>query len=134
MKLAKLATKRPRFARLLLLASLVAPLFAGAVAGRAQTIDYDAWPLLADPFPSTGGGGIMIGGYRPVVDGGLCRTDFTATTPSGDVYRNEVEFDALRVAGGVLCANGRWRAKDGSASGTTPFEVFIRDGVMRMKP
>ena len=101
-------------------------------AGRAE--DFSAWPLLTDPFASTGGGGIMIGGYNPVVDGRLCRTAFTATTPDGTVYRNTAEFDAQEVQGGILCTNGRWRAADGSASGTTPFRVFIRDGVKRMAP
>jgi hypothetical protein len=38
------------------------------------------------------------------------------------------------VQGGVHCANGKWRAKDGSASGTTSFEVFIKDGVVRRSP
>lgn len=94
--------------------------------------DYVTWPLLRDPFPSTGGGGIMIGGYDPVVDGGKCTTAFTATTPDGTIYRNRVEFDAVPTAGGILCANGRWRSEDGSATGTTPFRVFIRDGVRRM--
>ena len=31
----------------------------GSMAGAAE--DYARWPLLTDPFPSTGGGGIMIG-------------------------------------------------------------------------
>jgi hypothetical protein len=36
--------------------------------------------------------------------------------------------------GGTLCTNGKWRAADGSASGTTPFRVFIKDGVKRRSP
>ncbi len=95
---------------------------------------YESWPLLRDPFPSTGGGGIMIGGYNPVVADGKCRTDFTATTPDGTIYRNSVEFDAEQAQGGILCTNGRWRSADGSATGTTPFRVFIKDGVRRMAP
>ncbi len=96
--------------------------------------DYATWPLLTPEFPSTGGGGIMIHGYDPQVANNLCRTDFEAVTPDGQVYRNEVVFDARPVAGGILCTNGKWRAKDGSAEGTTPFEVFIKDGLRRMKP
>lgn len=104
----------------------------GSMAGAAE--DYARWPLLRDPFPSTGGDGVLIGGYDPVVSDGRCRTDFTATTPDGTVYRNAVEFDAIAEQGGILCTNGRWRSTDGSASGTTPFRLFIRDGVRRMAP
>lgn len=106
---------------------------ASAPAALAQE-DYGRWPLLRDPFPSTGGGGVMIGGYDPVVAGGKCRTGFTATLPDGTVYRNTVEFDAEPAQGGILCTNGRWRSADDSASGTTPFRVFIRDGFRRMAP
>lgn len=95
---------------------------------------YERWPLLTDPFPSTGGGGVMIGGYEPVVADGKCRTPFTATTPDGTVYRNTVEFDAQPAQGGILCTNGRWRSADGTASGTTPFRLFIKDGIRRMAP
>lgn len=118
-----------RIPRLLALAVLLA-----ASPAAAQTEDFGRWPLLTDPFPSTGGGGIMIGGYNPVVEGRVCRTAFTATTPDGTVYRNTAEFDAEEAQGGILCTNGRWRAADGSAEGTTPFRVFIRDGVKRMAP
>ena len=96
--------------------------------------DFGAWPLLQNPFESTGGGGIMIDGYKPVIEGNVCRTDFSAKTPDGAIYLNAVEFDAISVQGGTLCTNGRWRAKDGSANGTTPFRVFIRDGVTRRAP
>lgn len=95
---------------------------------------YESWEVLKNPFPSTGGGGIMIGGYDPVVTGGKCTTDFTATEPGGTVYTNSIEFEAIPVQGGILCTNGAWRAKDGSASGTTPFQVFIKDGVVRRSP
>ncbi len=95
---------------------------------------YSTWPLLKNPFESTGGGGIMIDGYDPVISGKVCRTDFSAKTPEGQVYNNTVEFDAVAEQGGILCTNGRWRAKDGSAQGTTPFRVFIRDGIVRRAP
>jgi hypothetical protein len=95
---------------------------------------YDAWPVLAPVFPSTGGNGIMIEGYDPVVANGLCSTDFVARTPDGAAYANMVVFDAIPTQGGILCSNGRWRAKDGSASGATPFRVFIKDGVKRGSP
>lgn len=95
---------------------------------------YDSWPLLQEEFESTGGGGIIIKGYKPMIVGAKCTTDFTAHDPAGPIYHNTVEFDALQTAGGTLCTNGRWRAKDGSASGTTPLQVFIRDGVRRRSP
>ena len=61
-------------------------------------------------------------------------TDFTATLPDGKVYYNSVEFDAVPAQGGTLCTNGRWRAKDGSANGTTPYQVFFKGGVVRGSP
>jgi len=91
------------------------------------------WPPLLPRFESTGGGGWMIEGYDPVVVGTRCATEFAAIAPDGQVFRNEVEFDAVQVAGGVLCQNGRWRAKDGSGSGTTPLRVFIRDDGRRFR-
>jgi Rieske Fe-S protein len=54
--------------------------------------------------------------------------------PGGKVYYNKVEFDAVPAQGGTLCTNGKWQAADGSASGTTPFRVFIKDGVKRRSP
>ncbi len=96
--------------------------------------DYAAWPPLLPVFESTGGGGIMIGEYEPVVIGDHCLTRFTATTPEGTVYRNIVLFDAVPAQGGILCTNGAWRALDGDGDGTTPFRVFIRDGVRRRAP
>ena len=119
--------KRPR---------LVLPLLAFVAisfSARANE-DYAAWPILVNPFESTGGGGVMIGGYEPVIVGDKCVTDFTATLPDGAVYHNTIEFEIAQVQGGTLCQNGRWRAKDGSASGTTPFRVFIKDGVVRRSP
>lgn len=115
-------------------------LFLGHARAPAQASDapedFTRWPVLVNPFESTSGGGVMIDGYRPVVEGKLCRTDFTVLIPGPGAkpLDNTVEFDAVTVAGGVLCTNGRWRAKDGSASGTTPFRVFIRDGVVRRPP
>lgn len=109
----------------------------GAIAANAQTAateNYESWPPLQAEFPSTGGGGIIIKGYDPVIAGGKCVTDFSAHTPDGKAYYNEVEFEIVDVAGGRLCTNGKWRAKDGSASGITPFRVFIKDGVRRASP
>ena len=117
---------RRRLCTLITLLALATPL--------AAQENFAAWPLLKNPFESTGGGGIMIDGYHPVVTGNVCRTDFSAKTPAGEVYHNSVEFDAVPADGGILCTNGRWRAKDGSAQGTTPFRVFIKDGVMRGSP
>jgi len=92
------------------------------------------WPVLVNPFPSTGGGGVMIDGYAPIVANKACTTDFQARMPDGAVYPNSIVFDAVETQGGILCTNGRWRAKDGSATGTTPFQVFIKDGVVRRMP
>ncbi len=112
--------------------TFAALLFLFGAPALAQT-NYESWPELKNPFPSTGGNNVMIDKYDPVVGEGKCTTDFTAIV-DGKPYYNEVVFDAVPIAGGVLCTNGKWRAKDGSANGTTPFEVFIKDGVKRMKP
>lgn len=96
--------------------------------------NFNNWPLLKNPFESTGGGGVMIDGYNPVISGNLCRTDFSVKMPSGEVFQNIAEFDAVATQGGILCTNGRWKAKDGSGQGTTPFRVFLRDGVARRSP
>ena len=95
--------------------------------------DFSKWPLLNGEFESTGGGGIMIRGYTPIVKGTVCETNFTAHEPgtNGKVYPNAVTFDATAVQGGTLCSNGRWRSLDSNATGTTPLRVFIKDGVMR---
>ncbi len=112
----------------------LALLTAATGSAAAKDVDYGAWPLLTNPFESTGGGGVMIDGYKPVVSGRSCATDFTVRMPDGAVFANEIIFDAVPVQGGVLCTAGRWRAKDGGASGTTPFEVFIKDGIVRRSP
>lgn len=113
---------------MLLLAVLAAPW------GAAAEDDYGAWPVLQERFPSTGGGGVMIEGYRPVLAGDRCVTTFRAVGPDGAMQRNEVVFDAVPAQGGVLCTNGRWRSLESDASGTTPFRVFIRDGIVRGQP
>ena len=96
--------------------------------------NYDSWPLMKSEFPSTGGNGIIIKGYDPVIVNGKCVTDFSAHTPDGKAYYNVVEFEIVEAQGGKLCTNGKWRAKDGSATGTTPYRVFIKDGVRRGAP
>lgn len=107
---------------------LLAALAAGPA--LAQPKDLAAWPVLLPRFESTGGDGWIIDGYNPVVAGARCVTDFAAISPDGQAFSNEVEFDAVVIPGGVLCENGRWRAKDGLNAGTTPLRVFIRaDGV-----
>lgn len=95
---------------------------------------YETWEPLTSEFPSTGGGGVIIKGYNPVIIGGKCVTPFTAHMPDGAVYSNIVEFEIEAVQGGTLCKNGRWRAVDGSATGTTPLRVFIKDGIARRSP
>ena len=77
------------------------------VPGALAQENYESWRLHTPKFPSTGGGGIIIGEYNPVIVGDKCKTDFTATEPNGTVYYNSVEFDAVPAQGGVLCHNGR---------------------------
>jgi hypothetical protein len=95
--------------------------------------NYASWPVLRSTFPSTGGGGITIKGYDPVITGGKCVTTFMAVEPGDNpkVYANVIEFEAVPVDGGILCRDGKWRAFDGGASGTTPFRFFFKDGVFR---
>jgi hypothetical protein len=116
-------------------AILAIAIITGAVgATYASADDYESWAVLRNPFPSTGGGGIMIADYNPVVVGSKCVTDFRAIEPGGTTYHNIVEFDAIETNGGILCANGAWRAVDGSSSGTTPLRVFMKNGVVRRSP
>ncbi len=119
---------------------------AGQPANTAEA--FESWPPLRSTFPSTGGGGITIKGYDPVITGKTCITTFMAVeggTTDGQatagqqpaapkVYANVVEFDAISVQGGTLCQNGRWRAMEGGATGTTPFRVFFKDGIIRAAP
>src|SRR5262245_24257261 len=97
---------------------------------------YESWPVLRSTFPSTGGGGIVIKGYDPVITNGKCITTFMAVEPgeNPNVYTNVVEFEAVPVQGGTLCQNGKWRAFDGGATGTTPYRVFFKNGVFRGFP
>ena len=112
---------------------MAAALAVTGVTAMAQE-DFSNWPLLPRVFESTGGGGIMIGEYEPVVIRGYCLTRFTATETNGTVHRNIVLFDAVPTQGGMLCTNGAWRSLDNDSEGTTPFRVFIRDGVRRRAP
>ena len=102
--------------------------------GASAQENFESWRPHTPTFGSTGGNGVIIGEYYPVVVGDKCTTDFTATLADGKVYYNSVEFDAVAAQGGILCTNGRWRARDGSANGTTPYRVFIKDGVIRGNP
>jgi len=108
-------------------------LIALAVPGASAQENYESWPVLKSTFLSTGGNGIIIKGYDPVIVGKKCVTTFMAVEPgaNGNVYPNYIEFEATEVAGGTLCANGKWRAFEGGATGTTPFRVFFKDGVFR---
>lgn len=116
-------------------AALALPLAMAAPVASAQLAEtFDHWPRHVPNFPSTGGNGIMIGEYRPVVQGDTCSTDFTATEPGGKVYRNRVVFDAVPTQGGILCTNGRWHSLENDAKGTTPYRVFIRDGMAYGSP
>ena len=119
------------------LAAALAACLSSSLAFAQQPIpeSFADWPLLTDTFESTSGGGIIIKGYDPVIKDGKCSTNFSATLPDGKVFYNIVEFDAVPSQGGTLCMNGKYRAVDGSASGTTPFRVFFdKDGVRRRSP
>jgi hypothetical protein len=107
-----------------------------AMAGASAAENYESWPLLRPTFPSTGGGGIMIKGYDPVITGGKCITTFMAVEPGDNprVYPNVIEFDAVPAQGGTLCQNGKWKSFDGGATGTTPYRVFFKGGVFRGSP
>lgn len=114
-------------------------ILAGTVTASTRSAvadDFDNWPVLRSTFPSTGGGGFTIKGYDPVITSGKCITTFMAV-PEGEnpsVSVNVVEFEAVSVAGGTLCQNGKWKSFDGSASGTTPYRVFYKNGVFRGSP
>jgi hypothetical protein len=95
---------------------------------------YESWPPLVNPFESTGGGGVMIDGYKPVIVGQTCVTDFSVKMPDGATFQNEIVFEAVAVQRGILCTRGKWKSKDGSSEGTTPFEMFIKDGLVRRSP
>jgi hypothetical protein len=110
-----------------------AAIFAITAAAAQDQENYGNWGVLKSTFPSTGGG-VVIGEYNPVIVGDKCRTDFTATEPDGKVFHNTVEFDAVPAQGGTLCTNGKWRSRDGSMSGSTPYRVFFKDGVVRGSP
>ena len=105
-----------------------------AIPACAAEEAFESWPLLKDPFPGTDGGGVMIHDYNPVIAGTKCTTNFRVIGSDGKVYPGAVVFDAVPTAGGTLCTNGAWKSLDGSDSGTTPFRVFIKDGVMRGSP
>jgi hypothetical protein len=107
-----------------------------AVPPASAQENYESWAALKSTFPSTGGGGITIKGYDPVITGGKCVTTFMAVEagPNPNVYPTFIEFDAVPAQGGTLCQNGKWRAFDGGARGTTPYRVFFKDGVFRGSP
>src|SRR5438045_9735428 len=86
-----------------------------APAALAQE-NYESWPVLRPTFPSTGGNGIMIKGYDPVITGGKCVTTFMAVEPGADpdVYPNYIEYEAVPAQGGTLSQNGKWRSFGGS--------------------
>src|SRR3954447_23312421 len=107
--------RRPSRLGLAALALATAALLFKIPEGLAEE-NYESWAVLKNPFESTGGGGVMIGEYNPVIVGSKCITNFTATLPDGKVYHNVVEFETMQVHGGTLCTNGAWRARDGSAS------------------
>src|SRR5262245_63446798 len=87
-----------------LAASCFALLVVAAPGASAQE-NYESWPLLRSTFPSTGGGGIMIKGYDPVVTGGKCLTTFMAVEPGAEpkVYRTEEHTSELQSLRHLVC-------------------------------
>ena len=75
-------------------------LIVALASGHAQDKpeNYASWPVLKSTFPSTGGNGVMIKGYDPIITGKQCVTTFMAALPSGEVYFNVVEFESLAKA------------------------------------
>lgn len=129
-------TASTRWASGFVLATMLCQILVLPSAAIAAEDDYENWPPLKSTFPSTGGGGFTIKGYDPVITGGKCITTFMAV-PEGidpNVSTNVVEFEAVAVAGGTLCRNGKWRSFDGSASGTTPYRLFLKGGVFHGSP
>jgi hypothetical protein len=121
--------------RLSILALAALTLAASAPSPANAQENFESWPKLQSTFPSTGGGGFVIKGYDPVIAGGKCLTTFMAVAPGGaEVFANFAEFEAQPVAGGTLCKNGKWRAFEGGANGTTPSRFFFKDGVFRAAP
>jgi len=114
--------------------ALIAVVLAVAPQAARADEDFSKWPVLTSTFPSTGGGGYIIKGYDPVISGEKCITTFMATLPPTELYLHVAEYDAVPAQGGTLCTNGKWRARDGSATGTTPYQVFFKDGVVRGAP
>jgi hypothetical protein len=116
-------------------ACIVAVVALSGAAAKGQGENYESWPVLKSTFPSTGGGGIMIKGYDPVITGNKCVTTFMAVEPGANpnVYPNVIEFEAQPAQGGTLCVNGKWKSFNGGA-GTTPFRVFFKNGVFRGSP
>ena len=113
---------------------LAAALMALAAPGVSAEENFESWTVLRSTFPSTGGNGIMIKGYDPVIAGGKCVTTFMAAVPPAEIYFNVVEYDAVPAQGGTLCTNGHWRSFNGKDTGTTPFRMFFKDGVFRAQP
>ena len=82
------------------------------LAMAAAQPNYELWEPLSPRFESTGGTGVMIDGYDPII----------------------ALFRAVPVQGGIPCTETRWAAMDRSGDGTSPFQVFIRDGISRRSP
>jgi hypothetical protein len=111
-------------------------LSASALTPALADNDFTTWAPLKSTFPSTGGNGIMIKGYDPVITDNKCITTFMAVAPGPNpaVYPSLIEFDAVPMQGGTLCQNGKYRSFDGGSSGTTPYRVFFKDGVFYGSP
>ena len=107
------------------------------IVGAAEAQEnFESWLPLKSTFPSVSVAGITIKGYDPVITGGTCVTTFMAVEAGADpkVYANFVTYEAVPMQGGILCQNGKWRAIEGGAAGTTTYRLFFKDGIFRGAP
>lgn len=119
-----------------ILAALVIACVTIATPTIAADDNFASWPVLKSTFPSTGGNGIIIKGYDPVITGNKCVTTFMAVEsgPNPAYYPSIIEFDAVPTQGGTLCTNGKYKPFGGGEGGTTPYRVFFKDGVFYGSP
>lgn len=123
-----------RILAVLLVATAVTALALPGASAQEKQENYARWPVLKSTFSSTGGGGVVIKGYDPVITGDKCVTTFMAVLPNKEVYFNVAEFDAVPAQDGTLCTGGKWKSFDGKTTGTTPFRFFFKHGVFRAGP
>jgi hypothetical protein len=107
---------------------IVAALLTIGISGPALAQEnYESWRLHTSTFGSTGGNGVMIGEYNPVISGNKCTTDFTATLADGKFIttrssstpcRSRAAFCAPTGAGAAATARAPVRHPIGCSSKT----------------